>query len=124
MSVFPPPMTHARASNVSVSAIAISACLLLSACGNGAFVDRRRDAGNGTLTFIGQSTPDAPSICYNSWNATPAQVIAMANAVCAKSGRVAVLHNQSTMDCRLLYPARTDFRCVEPGDPATLGVRP
>ncbi len=95
-------------------AVIVLAGLTLSACGTGAFVDRRRDAGHNKLTYVGDSTPDAPSICYNTWTATPADVVALARDVCAQTHRVPVLKDQATFDCRLFYPARANFRCVAP----------
>ncbi len=125
MSVSPSSTPRRRASGLSVLAVLVLAATALSGCGSGAFVDRRRDANFEELTYIGQSTPDAPSICYNSRRATPAQVLALANEVCAKSGRVAVLHRQSDLDCRLFYPSRADFLCVDPGSTAAqYGIRP
>ena len=95
----------------ALSALALAALTLTSAC-SGAFVDRRRDAGHQEPTYVGGSKPDAPSICYNSWTATPAQVRALAEKICAERGATAVLERQSTFECRLFYPARADFRCV------------
>lgn len=97
-------------------ALLVLAAFGLSACGTGAFVDRRRDAGHNKLTYLGESTPDAPSICYNSWTSTPADVLALARSVCAQTSRVPVLTEQSVFDCRLFYPARANFRCVAPED--------
>ncbi len=97
-------------------ALIVLAGLTLSACGTGAFVDRRRDAGHNKLTYVGISTPDAPSICYNTWTASPADVVALAREACAQTGRVPVLKEQSTFDCRLFYPARATYTCVAPAD--------
>lgn len=125
MSVFPSSMPRRRASGLSVLAVLVLASTVLSGCGSGAFVDRRRDASLEELAYTGQSTPDAPSICYNSRRATPAQVLALANGVCAQSGRVAVLRRQTDLDCRLFYPSRADFVCVEPGSTAAqYGIQP
>jgi len=102
-------------------AFASSLCLiltlpsLLSGCShNGAYVDRRRDAGHDELTYVGDSTPDAPSICYNTMTATPQQVSALAMAECAKTGRVAAFRGQSSLSCTLFYPTRAKFLCVPP----------
>jgi hypothetical protein len=109
-------MLNRHVSRSRAVAVVVVAGLTLSACGTGAFVDRRRDAGHSELTYVGLSTLDAPSICYNSWTSTPADVRALANAVCAQSSRVPVLTEQSMFDCRLFYPARANFRCVAPAD--------
>jgi len=115
MSVFPPPRFRSR---IAGALLALASLSLLSACASddGAFVDRRRDATYPTLTYVGRSTLDAPSICYNSWLTTPERVLGLARAVCAESGRVAVLTEQTFFDCRILYPSRADFRCVDPGE--------
>lgn len=97
-------------------AVIVLAGLTLSACDTGAFVDRRRDAGHNALTYVGVSTPDAPSVCYNTWSATPAEVRGLARDVCAQTGRVAVLKDQTILDCSVLYPARANFVCVAPAD--------
>ena len=81
----PIPMTAPlsfRLRRRALSALALAALTLTSAC-SGAFVDRRRDAGHQEPTYVGDSKPDAPSICYNSWTATPAQVRALAEKICA-----------------------------------------
>lgn len=109
-----PARTSPRFRTLAPAAFALAALSLLSACADGAFVDRRRDAGQPTLTYVGLSTPDTPSICYNTWNSTPAEVLALARAECAKTDRVPELLGQSSFDCRLFYPARANFRCVAP----------
>ncbi|MGE4529083.1 MAG: hypothetical protein AB7D00_12010 [Rhodospirillaceae bacterium] len=122
MPVFPPPPLRSRIAG----AFALVGLLALAACSSdgteGAFVDRRRDAGHATLTYVGHSTPDAPSICYNSQVATPQQVVALAQAVCAEHGKVAVLKEQKSFDCRIFYPTRANFICVEPRDAVLMGV--
>jgi hypothetical protein len=109
-------MLQRHVSRPRAVAVIVLAGLTLSACGTGAFVDRRRDAGYNKLTYVGESQPNAPSICYNTWTAKPADVVALAREVCAQSGQVPVLKDQSTFDCRLFYPARANFRCVAPAD--------
>lgn len=106
--------TRFRLRRHAVTAFALAALMLTSACA-GAFVDRRREAGTGHLAYVGESKPEAPSICYNSWTATPQQVAQMAQEVCAERGEQAVPVKQSEFDCRLLYPTRADFKCVPGG---------
>lgn len=122
MSVFPPPPRRSRIAGV----LALTGLLAVSACSSdgteGAFVDRRRDAGHSTLTYVGKSTPTAPSICYNSRIATPQQVVALARAVCAERNQVPVLKEQKSFDCRILYPTRANFVCVDPGEAGLLSV--
>ncbi len=127
MSVSPCSSSRGRARRLAVLAVLALGGATLTGCGEGAFVDRRRDAAMEELTYRGDSTPDAPSICYNTWKTTPAAVQAMADAVCAKSGRVARLVGQTKMDCRLFYPARANFVCVDPGTSSAeygVGIRP
>jgi hypothetical protein len=85
---------------------------LLAACGQ-PFVDSRREAGS-TAT-VGTSTPDAPVVCYAKGETTPQEVGAMAQAVCARSGRVARFDGEDVMHCRLMQPWRARFTCVAPG---------
>jgi len=115
MPVLPPPPFRSRIAG----SLALASLLALAACSSdGAFVDRRRDAGHPSLTYVGKSKPDAPSICYNRWQTTPEQVVALANEVCAERGQVAVLKNQAVFDCRVLFPARANFRCVDKSEAA------
>lgn len=106
--------TRFRLRRHAVSAFALAALMLTSACA-GAFVDRRREASAGHLTYVGESKPEAPSICYNSWTSTPQQVAQMAQAVCAEHDEEAVPVKQSEFTCRLFYPVRADFKCVPRG---------
>lgn len=99
----------------------LAACLLpfclvlglaVAGCGQ-PFVDSRREAGS-TAT-VGASTPDAPVICYAKGETPAQQVGAMANAVCAETGRVARFEGEDVMQCRLMQPWRARFTCVAPG---------
>ncbi|WP_337997862.1 hypothetical protein [Oleispirillum naphthae] len=122
MPVFPPSPLRSRIAG----AFALAGLIALAACSadgtRGAFVDRRRDAGHSTLTYVGLSTPSRPSICYNSRTATPQQVVALARAVCAENGKVPVLKEQKSFDCRIFYPTRANFICVEPGEEMLMGA--
>jgi hypothetical protein len=125
----PSPSTFPdRVLRLSVPAVLVLAVAVLSGCaGDGAFVDRQRDASFQNLLYLGESKPDAPSICYNSWKTTPEKVLALANSVCAQSGRVARLVKQTTLDCRLFYPTRANFVCVAPeisSDEYGIGIQP
>jgi len=97
-----------------------SLCILIGAvsvtgCSSTPFEDRRREAGQSQLTYVGDSTPDTPSICYNSMTSRPQDVIRLAREICAKTNRVPVLVDQDQFDCTLLYPTRATYQCVEPG---------
>ncbi|MBN2753109.1 MAG: hypothetical protein JXQ84_10420 [Rhodospirillaceae bacterium] len=116
MPVSLPPQARTKTARARTLSRLLLLPILLSGCGNGAFVDRRREAGQPTLTYVGESTPNAPSICYNRLLATPADVIALARTVCAKTGTVPVLRGQTSLDCRIFYPARANFQCVAPGE--------
>lgn len=107
------------------AALALVAALIggVSACAPAPYIDMRREAG--TLGTWGSSTFDRPAICYNTMNATREQVQAMADAVCAETGRVAVYDRSDLLNCTVLQPHRSLFRCVAP-DRATVdaaGVR-
>ncbi|GAA0583637.1 hypothetical protein [Caenispirillum bisanense] len=94
------------------AAVALAAALAggLSACAPEPYIDMRREAG--TLTTWGSSTFDRPAICYNTMNATREQVQAMADAVCAETGRVAVYESSDLLHCTVLQPHRSLFRCA------------
>lgn len=116
------------------AAVALVAALAsgLAACAPEPFVDMRREAG--TLTTVGSSTFDRPAVCYNTANATREEVQALADAVCAETGRVAVYESTDLLRCTALQPHRSLFRCVKPDrtisvdgvrrlQPGVLGVR-
>ena len=84
--------------------------LMLWGCGNAPFVDGRREAGQ--TTTLGPSTPDRVAICYSSRGATPRDVMALAQAECAKTARSAQFDGQDEFRCALLTPTRAFFKCV------------
>lgn len=83
---------------------------VLSACGTQPYIDSRREAGQ--TTPVGWSTPDRVAICYSSQSTSPAAVLRMADAECAKTGRTARFDGQDVGGCVLLAPNRAFFRCV------------
>ncbi|MBL8644315.1 MAG: hypothetical protein JNK21_10310 [Rhodospirillaceae bacterium] len=91
-------------------ALVLTTGLGLSACGVKPFVDGRREAGQ--KTPVGPSTPDRVAICYSSQGAAPADVLALAQAECAKTNRTARFDGQDQFSCALLAPTRAFFRCV------------
>ncbi|EKV27075.1 hypothetical protein C882_2004 [Caenispirillum salinarum AK4] len=80
------------------------------------FIDMRREAG--TLRVVGSSRLERPAICYNTINATAQEVQALADAVCAETGRVAVYETSDVGQCTVLHPHRSFFRCDQPEAPA------
>lgn len=84
--------------------------LLLGACAGAPFVDGRREAGQ--KEPVGASTPDRVAVCYSSRNTTPREVLALAQAECAKTHRAAVFDGQDVFRCALLTPTRVFFKCV------------
>lgn len=98
-----------RAATVAFIAAAAGA---LAACAPEPFIDMRREAG--TLTTIGSSSLHRPAICYNTMNATREEVQALADAVCAETGRVAVYQSTDMLMCTVLQPHRSLFSCVMP----------
>jgi hypothetical protein len=84
--------------------------LMLWGCGSAPFVDSRREAGQ--TVPVGASTPDRVAICYSSRGAAPRDVIALAQAECAKTARTAQFDGQDEFRCALLTPTRAFFKCV------------
>ncbi len=84
----------------------------LVGCGTAPYVDSRREAGQ--TTPVGWSTPDRVAICYSSSSSTPADVLRLATAECAKTGRTARFDGQDVGGCVLLAPTRAFFKCVGP----------
>ncbi|KAA5604865.1 hypothetical protein F1188_13650 [Roseospira marina] len=109
-----------RRRTVPAVATAVAAALLLTACG-APFVDARREAGS-TQT-VGASSPDAPVVCYAKGETSPAEVAALANAVCAETGRAARFDSEDLLQCRLMQPWRAHFTCVAPDAPGA-GTQP
>ena len=103
------------------AAVALAAALAtrLPACAPEPFVDMRREAG--TLTPGGSSSHDRPTVCYNTANATRDEVQALADSVCAETGRVAVYESTDLLRCTALQPHRSKFRCVKPERTLTVG---
>ncbi len=79
------------------------------------FVDRRREAGaEKERLYVGQSRPEAPVICYNSWATTFDELQKMADAECVKhqTGNYAKPAGKEVFTCRLLTPAAWKFKCI------------
>ena len=87
-----------------------SAAFLLAACGTGAYVDSRREAGQ--KNPVGTSTPDKVAICYSNAAGAGEQLMKMAESECAKTGRVPVRDHEDRWSCTMLTPRRIFFRCV------------
>lgn len=88
-------------------------CLaLLAGCAGNAYVDGRREAG--TTRPVGPSSIHRPAICHGMGDDARAQALVMANDICAKTGRVAVLVHEQTFRCALFAPNRSYYQCVTP----------
>lgn len=63
---------------------------------------------------FGQKPTDVTTatICYSSRNATPADVLALANEECATFRKKAVFVKQELNECPLLAPTSAVFECV------------
>jgi len=94
-------------------AVAVAVTVLVSACSGRPYVDSRREAGLDRT--VGSSSPNAPVVCYNKNVTSPAEVQAMADAVCAESAQVARFKNEYVLECPLTQPWRATFQCVKPG---------
>lgn len=82
---------------------------LLAACAS-PYVDSRREAGQKQL--VGASTPDMVAICFAPAKTPRSQVLAMAQPLCAKTGRTAVFDHEDPWSCTLLTPTRGFYRCT------------
>ena len=90
--------------------VVVGAGAFLSACGAFApYVDARREAG--TLATVGKSTPEKVSICYNSSATSPEEVLKLATAECAKTGKKPKFLGQNYWDCSLFVPTRVEYKC-------------
>lgn len=93
---------------------AAAAFLLCSCSVLQPFVDRRRDAGAPShRLYVGESKKDAPSVCYNILTTDYPTVKKMADEECIKykTGTHAVPVSQEAFSCRVLIPARINFKC-------------
>lgn len=90
--------------------ISVSVLFFLSACSPvPPFVDARREAGQAGL--VGQSTPDRVAVCYNRYATRQVDVDKVAEEECKKTGRRAVLVDETKFTCCLVAPATAFFRC-------------
>lgn len=90
--------------------VIVGAGAFLSACSAFApYVDVRREAG--TLAMVGKSTPEKVSICYNSSATSPEEVLKLATAECAKTGKKPKFLGQNYWDCSLFVPTRVEYKC-------------
>lgn len=108
------PSQHRAATAVPLLST-LAAVLAVTACAPEPFIDMRREAGR--LYTVGASTLDRPAVCYNTMNATREEVQALADAVCAETGRVAVYESTDVAQCTVLQPHRSLFTCVAPDSP-------
>ena len=83
---------------------------LLGGCVSGAYVDSRREAG--LLQPVGPSTPDMVAICYSKTKKAAADVLALAESECAKTGRAPQFSHEDRWGCTLTTPRRIFYRCA------------
>lgn len=91
-------------------AVMLGGCSLLDP-----YVDRIRDAGAPPeKLYIGKSTKEKPSICYNLLTTDYKTVKKMADEECRKhkTGYFAEPISQESFTCKILIPARVNFKCV------------
>ena len=97
--------------------IAVGALVLLNACSIWQpYVDRRRNAGNPPENlYVGRSTINAPSICYNGLTADFDEIQKMADEVCVdnKTGDFAEVVSKEAFSCKIFIPSRINFKCVK-----------
>ena len=97
--------------------ITLSAIIMLGLCACSLwepYVDRRRNAGAAPeRLYVGRSSPTNPSICYNGLITDEQTIQKMADEECQKhkTGDYAVPVNQEAFSCRVLIPARINFKC-------------
>jgi hypothetical protein len=85
----------------------------LAACSGPAYVDMRREAGQ--VPTVGAASLSKPVICYSVRQASPQEVLAMAQEVCARTDRVPLYQSSDWLTCTLRQPRRAVFQCVAPG---------
>jgi len=57
---------------------------------------------------------DEVTVCYNSWDTTPAQVSKLARAECAKYSKNARFEEQNYSSCPLVAPVAAIYACYDP----------
>ena len=86
----------------------LAASALLAGCGAKPWVDSRAEGGS--LERVGESTLDRPAVCFA--DSTPmAEVQALAEHECQRTGRHAVAVGVERWQCRLVTPHRAVFQC-------------
>lgn len=96
---------------LAVLAASLSGCTILDP-----YVDRRRNAGAPIpQLYVGRSTKEKPSICYNILTTNYETVKKMADEECLKfkTGTHAEPVDENLFTCKLLLPARINFKCVK-----------
>lgn len=72
---------------------------------------------NRDLRTFGKDLTDISSVavCYNKKNATPQQIVQMAQAECAKYGRIARFYRQRLLYCPITTPIQAVYVCERQG---------
>ena len=88
----------------------ISLALLLSACSQfEPFNDSRREAGQ--IQTVGQSSEQAPTICYNPIWHDLSDTESIAQSICDKQNKKAVFKETNHFSCRLINPSTAHYSC-------------
>lgn len=92
--------------------------LFLNACSMfQPYVDRRREAGvrDQAHLYVGESKPEAPAICYNSWHTPYSEVKKLAIEECEKhgTGKDVKPVKQTSFTCSVLIPNHIYFKCIK-----------
>ena len=83
---------------------------ILTACSQFVpFEDRRREAGQ--IPTIGRSSDDQPVICYNPLWHNNQEVLELAQKVCDKTKRKAILKQTDYFSCRFVNPTAAHYIC-------------
>lgn len=81
----------------------------------------REQEFNRDLRTFGKDLQDVSfaMICYNKKNATPQQIVQLAQAECAKYGKTARFHRQRLLYCPIVTPIQAVYFCERqgPNDP-------
>ena len=78
------------------------------------FVDSRREAGRPRETlYVGSSTKNAPTVCYNALWTNFEEVQKIADDVCVKNktGTKAIFVSKEYFSCALVTPVKAIFKC-------------
>ena len=102
-------------SEITIRKTLIAAALLvaLAGCAQEPYIYQSSEFDRSRADFATQLTDRTElQICYAKQSTTPQDLLAMANAECARFGKEAVFEAQDLLICPVMTPARAKFRCV------------